>query len=585
MATIPLPALHTAPIAAPSNPLQMYGQMLGIQNAQQEMQQRQQMAPLQQQEAQNSVQSGALQVQQQQRQQASTKALMASFANLDPSDPNYFDKGIKAAQSSGQVLPQQIQSLMNTRLDYQTKVSGLTTAQQKEKQNRADSLYSVGTQALKLPDQNLMEDWPELRSNIIDLHQGDQNFDPTSVPEQFPGRDWLQANTILQGMSAAGVRAAAAQQSAATGAEKQANEAPAQMAASEIAQTQAAAQQLAASPDQSSYTQALGELPMKIARLFPQQFNRDAVLQAGMTPSQQAQAPVAKMEMKDWLEKNPTKADGTPNGPSDYQLWTQHNSPMAMVMGNQFTPGATELAAKNLLTTGTGPQGMYRSPGTTAAVYNQAAEMNAANGGGGIAANKATYQADAASLKKLQTNFDQVEAFEGTAQKNIDLLQQTAQKIPDLGTRWANIPVRMINANMIGTDNMAAFKTALNTAQTESAKVLNSSNATGVLSDSARHELQDVIDGNVPYSALVSSLNTLKQDMGNRTQAYQKQIREIQGRLKGPQASAGGGQDGAAAQGGPARIGVGQTIMQGGHPYKVTAVDKNGKPTAAEPVK
>lgn len=242
---------------------------------------------------------------------------------------------------------------------------------------------------------------------------------------------------------------------------------------------------------------------------------------AGVTPDE--------MSLAAYLKENPGKTA------EDYKLWTLHNNPMAVVMGNQFTPGATDLAAQNLLTTGTGPQGMYRSPGTTAAVYNKAAEMNA--GGAGIAANKATYQADAASLKKLQTNYDQVQAFEGTAQKNIDLLQQTAQKIPDLGTRWGNIPVRMINANMIGTDNMASFKTALNTAQTESAKVLNSSNATGVLSDSARHELQDVIDGNVPYSALVSSLTTLKQDMANRTQAYQQQIGEIQGRLKGPHAA------------------------------------------------
>jgi hypothetical protein len=233
------------------------------------------------------------------------------------------------------------------------------------------------------------------------------------------------------------------------------------------------------------------------------------------------------MQQSDWLKKNPGK------GPSDYKLWVLQHSPTAAVMGNQFTPDAVNLAAQNLLQTGQGPQGMYRSPGTIAGVYNKAAEMNTQQGGAGIAANKAAFQSNEGSLKSLQKNFDQVQAFEQTALSNINLLQSAAQKIPDLGTRFANVPVRMLNSKMIGTENMAAFNTALNTAQTEAAKVLNSSNATGVLSDSARHELQQIIDGNMPYGAMVASLNTLKQDMSNRTAAYQKQITDIQGRIKG----------------------------------------------------
>jgi hypothetical protein len=154
-------------------------------------------------------------------------------------------------------------------------------------------------------------------------------------------------------------------------------------------------------------------------------------------------------------------------------------------------------------------------------------------GGNGLAANSAEYKANTHSLQNLQKNYDQVQAFEGTASKNIDLLQQTAQNIPDLGTRFANVPVRMLNARMLGTEKMAAFNTALNTAQTEAAKVLNSSNASGVLSDSARHELQQIVDGNMPYKSMVASLNTLKQDMANRTAAYQQQIGDIQRRIGG----------------------------------------------------
>lgn len=58
MATIPLPALHGAPIQQPTSPLEIYGQIMGIQNQQQQMQQRAAMAPLEQQQAQQAVQSG-----------------------------------------------------------------------------------------------------------------------------------------------------------------------------------------------------------------------------------------------------------------------------------------------------------------------------------------------------------------------------------------------------------------------------------------------------------------------------------------------------------------------------------------------
>lgn len=494
MSSIPLPALHTAPIEPPPSPLQMYGQMMGLQNAQQELRQRQAMAPLEQQAAQQQVQSGAMGLQNQQMQMDSNKAVMQSFAHLDPNDPNYFATGMRNAQASGKVLPQTLQELMQAGMKFRTQALAQTKAQQEIQANAGDQLHAIGSEALQMPDDKLADAWPTIRQKVLQVEGVDPTQAASAVPEMFPGRDWLLTHTAIAGMSAAGMRAAAAQQQAGTAA-------------------------------------ATGA-----ATLQQKQAETDFYRQNGGAPG----VPVNAREMSDWLQKNPGK------GPSDYQLWSLQHSPMAVVMGNQFTPGATELAAQNLLQTGTGPQGMYRSPGTTAAVYNKAAELNATTGAGGIAASKATYQADAGSLRKLQSNYDQVQAFENTAQKNMDLLQQTAQKIPDLGARFANVPVRMITSKMIGSENMAAFHTALGTAQTEAAKVLTSSNASGVLSDNARHELQEMIDGNMPYGAMVASLNTLKQDMANRTAAYQNQIREIQGRLKAPGQPAQSGGNGPA---------------------------------------
>jgi hypothetical protein len=295
------------------------------------------------------------------------------------------------------------------------------------------------------------------------------------------------------------------------------------------------AQQIAQSGDPNQIRQALDTFrksSMSQTQLMDQA-TKEADLHAKETSTnwyaQNGGAPGVSAELQqqaDWLKKNPGK------GPSDYKLWMMKNSPSAVSMQNMFQgPGgqdALDLAARTLVQTGQFPQGIsYRSPESQAAVWKRAAEiMNQT--GGSLGDNKALYSSFTNSLKNMQKNFSQVDAFEQTAEKNIDLLQQTAQKIPDLGARFANIPVRQINANMIGTENMASFKTALATAQAEAAKVLNSANATGVLSDSARHDLQQIIDGNMPYKALVASLNTLKQDMANRRISYQNTIKDLQ---------------------------------------------------------
>jgi hypothetical protein len=206
------------------------------------------------------------------------------------------------------------------------------------------------------------------------------------------------------------------------------------------------------------------------------------------------------------------------------------------VMTNQLAGPANDdalnFAADNYRKTGKLPGGFNRSPATTAAIMARAAEQDKQAGGEGIAANKANLEAYTKSLDGLQRNFQQTQAFEGTALRNMDRLQQTLKDIPDLGSRFANVPARAITSKMIGSDGMARFKTDLQTVQTEAAKVLNSSTGTGNLTDSARHELQDIIDGNAPLSAIMASMGELRTDMNNRTQSYQAQIADLQGRIK-----------------------------------------------------
>jgi hypothetical protein len=122
-------------------------------------------------------------------------------------------------------------------------------------------------------------------------------------------------------------------------------------------------------------------------------------------------------------------------------------------------------------------------------------------------------------------------AFENTGLKNLDLFLDKASKIPDLGTRFANTPLRLITGKMIGTDQQAAMEAARVTASKEVAKVLSSAKGSGVLSDSQSKEVDDILAGNLSLSAMKSVVGTLKQDMANRHESYQQQIQDIKGRL------------------------------------------------------
>jgi len=256
-------------------------------------------------------------------------------------------------------------------------------------------------------------------------------------------------------------------------------------------------------------------------------------LQAEM-PGGPMEAP-DKAELRSYLTAPKVPGETLPpeqRTPASFVSWKAKQSPMAMVLGNQLGgPGqgsALDQAAERYSKDGTLPSGFARSPGTTSAIIKRSAELHPDQD---LASNKATFQADTASLKQVQKQFDSINAFEGTALKNLDLYAQTAAKIPDLGAKFANVPLRMITGGMIGTDNMAALNAARQTASSEVAKVLSSATGSGVLSDTQKKEAQDVVDGNLSFSATMKVVETLKKDMANRHQSYQQDIDSIKGRL------------------------------------------------------
>ena len=475
-----LPNYNTQPVQVPDQVAQ-YARLQALRGQQQELQTNQQLDPLKIQQAQQGVQKGQIDIQDAQQAQAARQALNKAYSGAITTDAT----GQPTVDSNKLAA-----GLANTPGAYQT---------------------------------------PAVMKGIEDFHK-------SRIETQTAATDLQAKQADLIGSAAAAVKAAGYDPTLAHSLLDSLPQSPQlQQIRSQIDNPQALKQIVDSAIQNSPKQRELSSTETKDTAQT-NEANATTAKTQGETAYYAAHGgapgvPAEIQQQNDWISKHPGA------GPADFLKAKSQMTPNAMVMNSNLLSGdsnslALDFAADNYRKTGQMPAGLARSPTTTSAIITRAAQLDQQDGGQGIATNKSEIMANRASLNSLQKNFDQVQAFEQTASKNIDLLQQTAQKIPDLGARFANVPVRQLSSQMIGTANMAAFKTALTTAQTEAAKVLNSTNATGVLSDSSRHELQDVIDGNMPLPAMVASLNTLKQDMANRTQSYKAQIGDIQGRIQ-----------------------------------------------------
>ena len=143
MATIPLPALHTAPIQPPQSPLETYAQVLGIQRQQAAAQQAQQEEPLRVQALQQQVQSGQQDLAARQALNQAYSGAITKDENGNPTvDPNKLASALAngpAAYQTPQVM-KGITDFQKSRLDLQ---SSMTELQQKQSDMLGSAAYAV----------------------------------------------------------------------------------------------------------------------------------------------------------------------------------------------------------------------------------------------------------------------------------------------------------------------------------------------------------------------------------------------------------------------------------------------------------
>ncbi len=235
-----------------------------------------------------------------------------------------------------------------------------------------------------------------------------------------------------------------------------------------------------------------------------------------------------------------------------------------------LSPAGLDAAAQMYAQTGQlPPMGMGAAAGSARTrIINRAAELFP---GLNVASNKAGYTADSGSLSAIQKQRDSISAFENTAQKNIDQFLKVAQAVPDTGIPLLNTPARWA-AGAAGSEAQAKYAAARQVAISEIAKIVQNPTLAGQLSDSARHEIEVFNPQNATLKQTVAVMNLLKQDMKNRADSLDTQLKDIRGRIGGAQ-----GQNATpAAPAGSTGPQVGSVVTYNGKRYRVKSIT-NGR--------
>jgi len=201
-------------------------------------------------------------------------------------------------------------------------------------------------------------------------------------------------------------------------------------------------------------------------------------------------------------------------------------SPEAVDFMARVWAGGGSLPPRGLLTN---PQGVR--------VVEQAASLPGAD----PTAARADVVSNQAALTQITKNLNAVEAFGKTAEKNAAIMLNRMKLVPDTGIPYLNTPIRELARRGGGSAEVSAYKAALTTVIPEFSRILNNPNLTGQLTDTARKEMEHVIDGSATLNQMMKTLEVLKQDKENRIKDLRSQQDELRKGLKNPFLNGGNG--------------------------------------------
>lgn len=200
-----------------------------------------------------------------------------------------------------------------------------------------------------------------------------------------------------------------------------------------------------------------------------------------------------------------------------------------------LSPEGLDLAAETYRTTGKLPTGLYRNKTALVRVIGRAAELAKAQGDDAKATvlGQQAFSASKGALTAISRQEAMVGAFEKTALKNLLLARDLGRKVDRTGSPIVNKALLAFRQGVTGDPETAAFVNALVAARTEYAKVLSGATGAQGITDSARHEAEDLFSKATNQEALERIMQVAEQEMANRMASFREQKAELQRNMGG----------------------------------------------------
>lgn len=203
---------------------------------------------------------------------------------------------------------------------------------------------------------------------------------------------------------------------------------------------------------------------------------------------------------------------------------------MTMDPSGMITPEARTAAAARYNIDGTLPTNLGRGnqgAANTVSILNEAAKTAQESGNAPEAQRirQISNKASTIALNQLSKDLAAIGPFEQMLNTNAKIAIDLAKKISDsrTGSQLINRPLTWLQTNAKDNPDIAEYLFQMQTVKTEGARILNNPRLVGQLTDSARHEMGNVINGNMPLGQTERVLNRMMSDGRNRVTAMQAQ--------------------------------------------------------------
>src|SRR5439155_6704697 len=155
-------------------------------------------------------------------------------------------------------------------------------------------------------------------------------------------------------------------------------------------------------------------------------------------------------------------------------------------------------------------------------------EARARGGPAAIAALQDAHAGLRNELGQLMKTRGMVETFSNTALKNLQDAVKVSESVDRTGSPMLNRWLLNGRKAWSGDPGVADFDVAARSSINEIARVLNSANASGVLSDTARKEIDELLNTALNREQFLAAARRFEKEMSNRRTAYETQIEATQ---------------------------------------------------------